>query len=83
MHVVDGRGNRQLSADRLDAVTYANLFMRIRIDTARFEPWFVQYWLMTPLVREHVKKQTKGTDPEDQWARSSIDPARSQSLPSS
>jgi hypothetical protein len=63
------------------AITYANLFMRIRIDTARFEPWFVQYWLMTPLVREHVKKQTKGTGPSIQ--KSNGQGVRSIPLPNS
>jgi hypothetical protein len=40
--------------------------MRLRVDVARFEPWFAQYWLMTPLVREHVRRHTKGTGPSIQ-----------------
>lgn len=46
--------------------TFANLFMRLRIDQKRYHPWFAQYWLMTPGVREHVRKFTKGTGPSIQ-----------------
>ena len=46
-----------------EPTTYANLFMRIRVDTERYLPQFVHYWLMTPLVRRHVRKNTTGTSP--------------------
>jgi len=45
---------------------FANLFMRIRVDSRQYSPWFVQYWLMTPGVRDHVKRHTKGTGPSIQ-----------------
>ena len=47
-------------------VTYANLFMRIRVDQSQHDPHFLNYWLMTPSVRDHVKKHTKGTSPSVQ-----------------
>jgi type I restriction enzyme S subunit len=46
--------------------TYANLFMRIRVDPQVLLPDFLHYWLMTPVVREHVVAHTKGTSPSVQ-----------------
>ena len=46
--------------------TYANLFMRLRVDPALYDQRFVVYWLMTPVVREHVRQHTKGTGPSIQ-----------------
>ncbi len=46
-----------------DPITYANLFMRVRVDPDGYDVEFVQSWLMTPLVRKHVRKHTKGTSP--------------------
>lgn len=62
----DQVGNCGLFEGEPGAMTYANLFMRMRFDTTRVEPWFAQYWLMTPLVREHVRHHTKGTGPSIQ-----------------
>lgn len=62
----DQVGNCGLYEGEPDCMTYANLFMRIRVDAGRIDPWFAQYWLMTPNVREHVKRHTKGTGPSIQ-----------------
>jgi len=62
----DQVGNCGLYDGESGAMTYANLFMRIRVDTGSVSPWFVQFWLMTPLVREHVRRNTKGTGPSIQ-----------------
>ncbi len=62
----DQVGNCGLYEGDPGVMTYANLFMRMRFDTKRVEPWFAQYWLMTPLVRAHVRQHTKGTGPSIQ-----------------
>jgi len=59
-------GNCGLFAGATSETTYANLFMRIRVDSTACLPAFAQYWLMTPLVRAHVSKHTKGTGPSIQ-----------------
>lgn len=62
----DQVGNCGLFEGESETMTYANLFMRIRVDITSVDPWFVQYWLMTSLVREHVRRHTKGTGPSIQ-----------------
>lgn len=62
----DQVGNCGLYEGEPGVMTYANLFMRMRFDTKRVEPWFAQYWLMTPIVRAHVRQHTKGTGPSIQ-----------------
>jgi len=62
----DQVGNCGLYEGDLGVMTYANLFMRVRVDSTSVEPWFAQYWLMTPMVREHVRRHTKGTGPSIQ-----------------
>lgn len=62
----DQVGNCGLYEGEPGVMTYANLFMRMRFDTKRVEPWFAQYWLMTPHVRAHVRQHTKGTGPSIQ-----------------
>lgn len=62
----DQVGNCGLYEGESGVMTYANLFMRIRLASHSVEPWFAQYWLMTPLVREHVRRHTKGTGPSIQ-----------------
>ncbi len=62
----DQVGNCGLFEGDPDSVTFANLFMRIRVNSSSIEPWFAQYWLMTPMVREHVRRHTKGTGPSIQ-----------------
>ena len=62
----DQVGNCGVYEGESGCTTFANLFMRLRIDQKRYLPWFAQYWLMTPSVREHVRKFTKGTGPSIQ-----------------
>ena len=51
--------------------SYANLFMRVRVNPEIYVPDFVQFWLMTPVVRRHVRAYTKGTSPTVQKINSS------------
>jgi hypothetical protein len=62
----DQVGNCGVYEGESGCTTFANLFMRLRIDQKQYLPWFAQYWLMTPCVREHVRKFTKGTGPSIQ-----------------
>lgn len=62
----DQVGNCGVYEGEPGVTTFANLFMRLRIDQTRFLPWFAQYWLMTPSVRAHVRNFTKGTGPSIQ-----------------
>jgi hypothetical protein len=62
----DQVGNCGVYEGEAEYMAFANLFMRLRIDPDRYLPWFTQYWLMTPCVREHVRRFTKGTGPSIQ-----------------
>jgi len=62
----DQVGNCGVYEGERNFTLFANLFMRLRIDQKRYLPWFAQYWLMTPCVREHVRRFTKGTGPSIQ-----------------
>jgi len=42
---------------------YSDLMMRLRLDESKAHTRFVWYWLQTPLVREHVRRNAKGTSP--------------------
>jgi len=42
---------------------YPDLMMRLELDVSAANPRFVWYWLQTPLVREYIEQNTKGTSP--------------------
>ena len=42
---------------------YPDLTMRLEVDPKRALTRFVWYWLQTPLVRDYIKKNAKGTSP--------------------
>jgi restriction endonuclease S subunit len=62
----DQVGNCGLFEGEIGVMSYANLFMRIRVKASAVDPWFAQYWLMSPIVRDHVRRHTKGTGPSIQ-----------------
>lgn len=49
-----------------EAMTYANLLMRMCVDSTQTHPRFVKYWIMSPLARKYVRENTKGTSPSVQ-----------------
>lgn len=42
---------------------YPDLMMRLDVDAERAETRFVWYWLQTPLVRDFIERNAKGTSP--------------------
>lgn len=42
---------------------YPDLMMKLNVNKEQVEPRFVWYWLQTPLVRDFVKRNAKGTSP--------------------
>jgi type I restriction enzyme S subunit len=44
----------------------ANLLMRLQVDNTRVDPRFCIYWLRSPSMRKHVKREMKGTNPSIQ-----------------
>jgi len=62
----DQVGNTGIYRGEPKDATYANLFMRIRVDEDDILPEFLHYWLMTRKARKHIESNTKGTSPSIQ-----------------
>ena len=43
--------------------TYANLIMRMRVNTEIVSSEFVKYWIMSPVCVKYIRQHTKGTSP--------------------
>lgn len=63
---LDQVGNTGIYRGKPKDATYANLFMRFRVNKDEILPEFLHYWLMTRKARKHVESKTKGTSPSIQ-----------------
>lgn len=62
----DQVGNAGVVPTGCEGWTYANLLMRIRVNTALVDPDFCVYWFRTPYMRALVRSQMSGTNPNIQ-----------------
>jgi type I restriction enzyme S subunit len=62
----DQVGNAGVVPEEAAGWVCANLLMRMQIDTSRVDRHFFIYWLRTPFMREHVRRNMSGTSPSIQ-----------------
>ncbi len=59
-------GNAGIVPEKARGWTYANLLMKLKVDTSRVDQRFCIYWLRSPQMRSHVKARITGTNPNIQ-----------------
>ena len=62
----DQVGNAGVVPPECENWTYANLLMRIQVDTTQVIPEFCIYWLRSPQIRRRIYAQMSGTNPNIQ-----------------
>lgn len=62
----DQVGNAGVVPIEAQRCTFANLLMRLQVDSTKIDPHFCIYWLRSPRMRNHVKRNMTGTSPNIQ-----------------